>query len=631
MPNETLNVAGDDNFVVGADSYSSSTTLEPACYVMAMNVLNRGGTAQTRPGSKVMLDLPDGNLQGLTVFKPTNGTWYMVFAVDGDVYASAHPFNTYNKIPNIKFSKYSKYIAWASCVQFTETNPDGTIAILDNPRNVLVMADGYTQTAFWDGSTGRHLDPTKNETPVGLWMHWSNNRLWISRGTQIFASDIGNPLSFTEATYLNEARAFYLPGDCTGISETADKEGIMCFTSESVSFIKSSIQDRDKWLTVDQFQQNLLSDLGCVAPRSIVQQYGLLWWYSANGLISQNDAERVSVSSRLDIQDDEMFESKSTMSYDLSSIAGVGYENFLLHAVPSGGSLNTHVHVLDQAPFEQKVNAWAGYWTGWRVTEFASAVIGAQRRVFACSVDYDGRNRIWELFRKDKTDNGIPITCWLATRTNLFENRDYKQFRYIEIELCNLVGDVSIACGIRGLRGAFQPVLTKEIKATKGQVYYDQDYGYNANELAGSRVQTRIIRSQDGSAATECNSACVESDISGLIDKGFQAVIAWSGVAGINAYRMFAQSIPQAYQGTCEKDEEENNLLSVYGCGIEGLFIQNLGPWPEYWAKATFTQTIDSNTATASRTASSFISQTDANRKAMKTAQWVVGRQLGTL
>jgi hypothetical protein len=333
----------------------------------------------------------------------------------------------------------------------------------------------------------------------------------------------------------------------------------------------------------------------------------------------------------LDIQDDEMFESKSTMSFDLSPICGVGYENFLLHAVPSGNSYNTRVHVLDQAPFEQKVNSWAGYWTGWNVVEFGSAVISGQRRVFGCTSDDQGNNQIWEFFRKNKTDNGIPITCWMATRTNMFENRDYKQFRYIELELCNVAGEVSLTAGVKGLRGAFQPVLTKEIKSTIGQVYYAEDYGYNANELAGSRLQTRIVRSQDGSDTTPCNSACVESDISGLIDKGFSAVIAWSGVLGISAYRMFAQSIPQPYQGTCEEDEQENNLLSPYGCGIEGLFIPSNGPWNEYWAKATFTQTIESETSTATRFASSMISQEDANRKAMKKAQYAVGRSLGTL
>lgn len=631
MPNQELKVSGDDNFIIGADSYTLSTRLDPGTYVMGVNVINRGGIVQTRPGSKTLLDLPRGRLQGVTLFKPTNGTWYLVFAVDGKVYASSHPFNTYVQIPNIQFSPYSKYVSWASCVQFTENNAAGVIQILDEPKNVLMMADGYTRSAFWDGTISRHLDPTKNETPVGLWMHWSNNRLWISRGTQIFASDIGNPLGFTEATYINEARAFYLTGDCTGISETANSEGIMCFTADSVSFIKASIQDRTLWLQTPQFQQTLLNDVGCVAPRSIVQQYGLLWWYSAGGLVNQNDAERVSVSSRFDVQDDEMFESKASMSFDLTTIAGAAYENFLLHAVPSGNAYNTRVHVLDQSPFAQKVNSWPGYWTGWNVVEFAAGNISGQRRVFGCTTDDQGNNSIWEFFLKDKTDNGIPITCWIASRTNMFENRDYKQFRYIELELCNVAGDVSITAGIKGLRGAFQPVLKKEIKSTIGQVYYAENYGYNANELAGSRLQTRIVRSQDGSAATECNSSCVESDISGLIDKGFSAAIAWSGSMGLSAYRMFVQSIPQAYQGTCEQDEEENNLLSPYGCGIEGLFIANTGPWPEYWAKATFTQTIDSTTVDATRYASSYISQADANRKAMKTAQWVVGRELGTL
>lgn len=631
MPNETLNVDGDDTFVNGADSYSSPTKVAAGGYVMGMNVINRGGIAQTRPGSRVMLDMPRGNLQGITFFQPTNGNPYLVFAVDGSIYVSAHPFSSYTKLNNIQFSPYSKYIAWASCVQFTENDAGGVIKVLDSPRNVLMMSDGVTKSAFWNGLTDRHLDPAQDETPVGLWMAWSNNRLWISRGSQIFASDIGNPLAFTEATYLNEARAFYLPAECTGIAETADRQGIMCFTPESVSFIRSSIQDRSRWLTTDQFQQNILTGIGCVSPRSIVQQYGLLWWYSANGLVNQNDAERLYVSSRLDVQDNEMFESKYTMSYDLSGIAGGTYENFLFHAVPSGGPLNSRVHVLDQAPFEQNVNSWPGYWTGWNVVEFAAGTISGQKRMFACSVDYDGQNRIWELFRKEKTDNGIPITCWVATRTNLFENRDYKQFRYLEVELTNLSGDVAITCGIKGIRGAFQPVLSKEIKAVNGQVYYDQDYGYNANSLAGSRDQTRIIRSQDGSSATECNSACVESDISGLIDKGFSAVIAWSGVAGISAYRMFTQSIPQPYQGTCEQDEEENNLLTPEGCGIEGLFLTPSGPWEEYWARATFTQTIGTETETATRYASSFISQEDANRKAMKTSEWVVGRALGTL
>ena len=75
-------------------------------------------------------------------------------------------------------------------------------------------------------------------------MSWSNNRLWVSNRNQVFASDIGNPLKFTETQYLNEARAFYLASDCTGIVETPDRSGILCFTENDGTLILSSVEDR---------------------------------------------------------------------------------------------------------------------------------------------------------------------------------------------------------------------------------------------------------------------------------------------------------------------------------------------------------------------------------------------------
>lgn len=627
-----LKVSGDDMFVYGANSYISPAKLQAGTYVAGMNVMCRGGIVQTRPGSRSLVQLPLGNLQGVTFFQPTSGLPSLVAAVDGKVYTCPYPFNAYKQIDGIQFSPYSKYIAWASCVQSTYTNDAGEIKVLETPANVLLMADGVTKSAYWDGSTGRHLNPLDNETPVGLWMVWSNNRLWISRDSQVFASDIGNPLSFTEGTYLNEGRAFYLPGKCTGIAETVDRLGILCFTNNSGDFIKSSIQNRTQWLNTEQFQQTILPDVGCVAPRSIVQQYGLLWWYSANGLINQDAAQKTYITSRIDIQDNEMYESKYTMSYDLSGIAGGTYENFLLQAVPSGDKWNTRVHVLDQAQFSTEVSGWPGYWTGWRPVEFTSGVIGSQKRIFCVSVDYDGSNRIWEMFRSDKTDNGIPITCFVATRLNLFENRDYKQFRYLELELTNLSGPVAITAGIRGTRGAFQKVLSKDIAAGQGQVYYESLYGYDSNQFAGSRTQNRIIRSIDSSNASECNAGCVESRILGLVDKGFSAVVAWSGIAGIAAYRIFSQSVPQAYQGNCESDEDGPNVVTPEGCAIQELFWTDGQPWEEYYGKATFTQILpDGSKATKTITQQSFINQQDANRRAMTTAEWYVGTKLGTL
>jgi len=277
---------GSDSFVLGMDGYTSPNLLQNGEYVEGMNIICRGGPAQTRPGSiSSPMKLPRGRVQGMTMFKPNSGIQHLVFAINGLVYASPYPFQEYSQLRNIKFSPYSKFVAWATGIKSSEYAPNGDLVFVDSPTNILIMQDGVTQAAFWDGSQNRHLNPVNLETPVGLWMQWSNNRLWVSRGSQIFASDIGNPLGFSEGQYLNEGRAFYLTGPCTGIAESSDRQGIICFTSENGSFIQSSIQDRTQWLNTAGFQQLLLPNIGCVSARSIVQQYGenfifLNWEYS---------------------------------------------------------------------------------------------------------------------------------------------------------------------------------------------------------------------------------------------------------------------------------------------------------------------------------------------------------------
>ncbi len=640
MPTELpIQPDGDDSFVLGSDSYTNPTKLEPGSYVSGMNIICRGGIAQTRPGSRSLFTMPTGNLQGITLFTPTSGSVALVFAVNGLVYASNYPFEDYHQIANIKFDPNSKFIAWADCLQSTYYDEAGVLTFLENPRAVLVMQDGATRAAFWNGFDSGHLNPTVStgditldgydETPVGLWMQWSNNRLWVSRGGQVFASDIGNPLKFTEGQYLNEGRAFYLPADCTGITESSDQQGIICFTQNAGIFIRSSIQDRTQWLATPGFQQTILPYIGCVAPRSIVHQYGLIWWYSSRGLINQNDALKLNITSRFDVQDNEMSASKAYLNFDLSGVCGATNENFLFHAVPYGSNINTRLHVLDQAPFEGNQNAWPSFWTGWRPVEFARGVIASKERVFCASFDYDGVNRIWELFRNEKDDNGIPITCYVQTRPHFFQNRDYKQFKYCEVEMCNIMGPVAIKIGVAGLRGAYQSVLTKDINATIGQVYPDAQYSKGGNLFAGNRLQTRIVRSQDGYAPSECNSECIESQYRGLIDKAFSLAICWSGVAGISAYRLFSIYYPQALQGECEDDEtDEVRLLDENGCGSIDLF-STAQAFDSYYASATISSTNGDKSASHTSIQLSNISQKDADRKAISTAKWYVYSKLG--
>ncbi len=743
MPDPQLLFDGSDFFAIGQDSYTQSLRLQNGEFVQGVNLMIRGGNAQTRPGTKTAFTMPDGNLQGSTLFQPTSGLPQLVFAVDGKVYTSPYPFNNYIQIPNLQFGVSSNKITWTQCQKSTDYDAAGVLIFVDNPYSVLVIQDGDTRAGYWDGTHSGHLNPTKSglytsgatglsisappavagevvivvdpsdgvsfgqsitmgvagvgsdtttyqwfkdsvaisgetnsaltiasvsagdagdyyltandgtqsasssvislrladlittapgfdETPIGLWMAWSNNRLWVSRGNQIFASDIGNPLKFTESQYLNEGRAFYLPGVCTGIVETPDQQGILAFTDTTGTFLLSSLQDRSQWLSTVGFQKTILPNIGCVSGRSIVHQYGMIWWYSSRGLMNLNSALQLNITSRLDIQDNEMFSTKYNMSFDLSGIAGSFFENLVVMSVPNGDKYNTQTMVLDQAPFEGNGNAWCGYWAGWRPVEWSRGIISGSERIFFSSIDYDGHNRMWEAMLPDKTDNGVPITSYIVTRPHLFGNRDNKVFKFAEIELQEVSGETSIMVAVAGLRGAFQGCLTKEMMSTNGQVYADAQYGSGGQEIAGSRPQTRVIRTQEEPGASDCNGACIESEDKGLLDKGFSIMIMWSGIAGVCAYRLFCRDTPNIFEGNCEDNETTDRLLTPEGCGIEGIFLVS-EPFTTYTSTKTF-KTLDPVSflpVQYTATQSSLISQEDADNKAQIAAENYVLSEIG--
>lgn len=662
MPDTQLLVDGAEYLALGANSYVSPTQISDQSFVMAMNCTVRGGIIQTRPGTKTLFTLPRGLFQGITFFKPASGIANLVFAVSGNVYTSSYPFTTYSLLKGVEFSQTSKYIAWETCLKTTSYDSSGVLIFEDNPYSVLVMQDGLTRAAYWDGTVARHLNPTKStlvdstgnlltqdgldETPMGLWMKWSNNRLWLSRGNQIFASDIGNPLKFTETQYLNEARAFYLPDDCTGIVELEDSngipQGIIAFTERTGTLLLSSIQDRTQWLATQHFQVTILPEVGCVAPRSIVKQYGLIWWMSAKGMISINSASNSNITSKIDIQDNQMFDSKYNLSYDLSGVCGCYLENYLVESVPNGDKFNRHTWVLDQAPFDGGQYSWCGYWTGWRPIEWARGIIGSEERAFFGSVDYDNNLRVWEAFLSDKTDNGVAITSFVQTKQHQFgtiapsgtkiPNGDYKTFSYAEIHSKEIVGQTSFMVAVAGAKGAFQPVMTKEVVSTIGQVYSGVSYGASGPLFAGSRSQERIMRTQVPEQPSLCNEDCIESPYKGMVDKSFGLLILWSGIAGLAGYRLFSYGFTTPYQGTCEEDEIEPLLLTPEGCGSTSFFDTDQ-PIPEYESTSTFSQvsTLTNIDVSYTATVTSWATQADADRNAKVAAKNYVYQEIGIL
>lgn len=560
----------------GADSWSVPDQLNPNQYPFGLNIINRGGIPRTRPGNDTLFCLPPGNPQGLTIFTPATGVPHIVSAVEGRVYVSAPPFMVYRQLPNIQFNPAARFVTWASCLKSTQYLPNGDIDFEPTPRKVLVMQDGVGRAAFWDGGQSRHLNPSMSavgtmpgmdETPIGLWMIWSNNRLWVARGNRVFSSDLGNPLKFVDRRYLNEAPSFYLPDDCTGMARAPLDAGIYVFYNGGCDFIETSIQDRTQWLQVSNMQREAFP-VGCVAGKSIVTNLGLVRWFAPHGWTSINEAQIANLDSEIPITDNEMAFSKAYLSQDLEGICAASFGNFELISVPFADPRNTHTWVRDRDPRERQ-KRWAGVWTGCRPVEWAVGSVNGFDRVFFLSADVDGSNRVWEAFKPSCMDNGCPITCSVQFRMENFGIDERQRYSHAEIDLAECLGDVSIMAAVGSWRGAFDRVMTKEIVASIGRVRYDQQYGPGALPNMGSnKPQVRTVRTESWLTPSTCNECGVEMNAPVNIDRGFQLFVGWSGRAGILGLRQFTtQEAEDHQQGNCETNESGFRSLDVSGCG----------------------------------------------------------------
>lgn len=573
-----VGVNGSAYLTAGMKSATDPIFIDDRGYVSSMNTVNRGGLVQTRPGYTALFQLPPGNLQGLKYFRPLGAPPYLVFAVEGKVYASKFPFTRYDVIPGIQFYRAAKHVFWAIAIQSANLELDGTITIIE-PKRVLVMQDGgYTRAAYWDGVTSRHLDPTQNEVPLGGPMAWSGGRLWVGYKNELLASDINNPLKFSENDILAIGGSYFFERDITGLAEIPGlaTPQLACFTEDQGWLIQSGIRDRTQWKSQinPPFQSILFPALGCVSQRSLNSQYGLLWWMTAHhGLTNFNVAQQASVTSAQSAMDIEMAVSKGSLSPNISDVSVTGFENYQLVSVPSGDIKNRHTWVMDKTvidnTFEPSAPVWNSFWTGTFPVEWTSGNCNGSVRIFHVSKDDDGQNRLWEAFTPDREDNGCPITCYLETKTHIDFNPkatglDFKRFNRAEVTFNEIVGNVSVAIYWAGTRGRYKKLGEYNLVASEGQLVAGKQIKMT-DTLFGQRPQSRILKTVSldrvKTAQSTASTAGVESVRTDDIDIGFSLLIVWSGRAGVRSYRIWAE--PEQEKGEGEVIADETGTVKI--------------------------------------------------------------------
>lgn len=620
---------GDLNFGLGMDSVSDPERLAVGAYARGYNIVKRGGALQCRPGFSWRLNLPTGKLQGAYMFRPSEGGEQIVFAVDGNVYVSEQPYRTYRRLRGVKFLKTSPRVYFCAAERAVQRNPDLSLTLI-RPRSVLMMQDGRTAPAFYDGSDDGHVAGGINKfhTPVGTAMCWSGGRLWVGHDQRVLASDIADPFSFFEGQYLGDLGAFVLPGRVTALAEipSVDSPALLAFTGTSTTMFQSNIRVRSEWLNTANFQLTILPNIGCVASKSPVVHNGLLWWFSQYGLTNLNFAMASQQTGQMAFADLQMAVSKGTLSSDLAGVSTASFENYLLCSVPHADKFNRHTWVMDTA----QSAAWDGYWTGVRPVEWICGEFNGSPRIFCVSADHDGGNRLWEAFSAQRTDDCCPITWGFDTRAFAWGSpAQVKRFRYADIYLSELTGDVDVTVAWAGAnKGRFNKVLTKRIRVAKGALSAETTVRLDHDDLFGFKPQSRWVRTgeQELSPADPLGAAQVESDFQDWIDTSFQLNVTLNGPGAVRGVRVFAHEEAGHSEARCEKDETKVAATRFDGAGARKDTLDQLrtalaGTIVTYTATKNASHTYRGVTTQASATASSTMSQAVADKMAQAAAE----------
>lgn len=675
------------NWTHGVNSVRNPWALPEDQIKWAQNATVRGGIAQTRPGFSMRLSLPAGNLQGgiifnankqyqaATTFKNASGVqvfqpatiWtpeggqvqkselsYVVFAVDGKVYYAPYPLQQPKNwsdylLEGITLDSTVDKVNFVIATQSAQVSTGG-LTITPSHRMVIVQ-DGISAAGYWDGSNKTGAQST--DVPVGYWMSFSGNRLWVANSNVISASDLGNPLGWQERVSGTGRGDFTVPRPVTAMQDYVGQNNdsrLYVFTDRTTHSFASGILDRAQWANTPNFQNVLYPAIGCVAGKSVTFQAGMMWWYSQGGLVSADVASASYLSSQVLYKDIEMAKAKRLMSANLNGICAVSFENYLLYSIPYLETCNSATMVLDYAAASEwnqsRVPAWAGVWTGIRPVEWAPAVIESQPRLFAFSVDYsatnDGSfNSLWEAFTQNRYDTYLNIKsdgstssliqriyCQMETAL-MGDGMDLKQLIYGELECSQIAGTVDVRVSYRGSKGAYISILNTRILAATNA------YQYQTNQVVSEEIdslgflQTQHRRLVTETVLPDATIVSCESQFAANVDKAFSFLIEWCGAMGVEGVRMFQDPFATPSSGAVTKNETVYCVVAEDGSTSTAV----LAPAPQEKQSSEITSwtstktrtvtlrcnspsTVPAVSATATETVISRISQEDADTQA---------------
>lgn len=554
-----------------------NTSLEPETipsqpypqYAWGENVDNTRGQVSTRDGFDQLMTLPGGKPQMLAHFRTSNNhTDYVVMVVSGQVYTSPAPFTQWRNLGvslDAGVHLCTHVVVERGAKRLT-ADSEGRKREVICPKRYIIIQDGVNAAVAWDG--GFEVERPA-DIPVGKWMAYVNNRLFVAVGEEIFWSDIADPFSFYDLGFLADGGQFRLRSPVTGLAMSPDGQALLAFETDACwrFLVATGIKKESDWKTTPGFQSKILSGVGCLAGNSFVEHYGDLWWWSNKDLMSFRRALSVNTEDELNQTDLEMTRSREKFGNIDDDIVGISHLNYLLINTPVNeiwAKNNSPASLLNT----NTAPAWMGVWTGLRVKEFASFYVAGELFTLALSRDYDDRTRLWKLFNGKQQDNQTRIKCAVEFKAHAFGDvTTMKKIRWFDFMMQRVWGDVAIKAYFRGLRGGWNEILTSTIKAAP------------LLDTFGNKIlQFRRLFSQEiFPESLDCANCGQESDLVDTIDFAFQLQIQFEGEASIDNYRLAAFTELEQLAGKCEVSESLPSVVNQCLPALDyqiGYFVQ---------------------------------------------------------
>jgi len=608
MGAQNLQIIMDGQWSGGVDSFLYPTDIVQGSYAWGVNVVNRGGVVQTRPGKRRAKSFCGHRGQGVYWVRTLDDRNYLMVAIDGQVYTAPFPFKNWTHLSGVNFRPDAERIYFCNTEQAITYNTDNTIALLPYPKNIVFMQDGTSTPCYWDLGSG--IQPASTDfssgivndnyvtgTPraplmIGTAMIWKDNRLWIAVDNIVYASDLLYAASFQENTYLAEQTGFRFPRTVINFWPMPVM-GLMVLTESSMHALQSYIQDRTTWQqqTSPPFQSDINLEIGLIAPWGIVNLHGMPWLLTARGIISFDRAMTTNLTTVILTADGEMMRSKTLLAPNVSRACLGVWENVLMCGMPNTCTKNRHTWIMD-AGIAEKLNntqgmCWTGVWTGTFPIQFASPIVNGTQYNYELS--YSGGFlavnqgdspspqpetnmpsqayiHLWENFIPNQIDAcETSINCSVETKIFTLTTDDYYRFVFAEFMLINLKGTVPVQVYVTGIAGNYQPLFSTTLRADVGpwgnpsgtSLLYYVSAG-RTTQFENYRRQVRHMRTQEFIVHESADeAACLEIGRQDGIDKGFQLMIQWQGRLGLRALKFFYDRQLQSPQGLCPVDESQ--------------------------------------------------------------------------